>query len=279
MKKFYKHLLLSVILVFNLPVIIVLAHPGSLDGNGGHYDRSTGEYHYHHGYPPHQHPNGECPYDFDDQTNTDSGTGKSLNQTINSTIESATNTRVDTMNSEVKIQTTEQKDNSDTWFQIGSSIILGGGTVYVIFKGIADDKKSRNEKAALTAQKQFERQKQIALNNAKFQKEYNYYFNLYAFYDPIHFVTKPKNAYIRDWLPVTSGRGTYGKYTVYITQTGTKYHTNKNCVNAKMIRKNAIHVIRSYAPCLKCVKEPIPSLDWYIEYARIVSIKRKYNIP
>lgn len=41
------------------------AHPGRTDSKGGHHDGSS--YHYHHGYPPHQHING-CPYDFDDQT-------------------------------------------------------------------------------------------------------------------------------------------------------------------------------------------------------------------
>lgn len=44
-----------------IPIISPL-HSGGTDGNGGHYDHSTGEYHYHHGYPAHQHPNGECPY-------------------------------------------------------------------------------------------------------------------------------------------------------------------------------------------------------------------------
>lgn len=38
------------------------AHSGRTDKNGGHYDRSTGDYHYHHGYPAHQHPGGICPY-------------------------------------------------------------------------------------------------------------------------------------------------------------------------------------------------------------------------
>ena len=47
---------------------MVYAHPGRTDYKGGHYDRSTGEYHYHHGYPAHQHENGVCPYDFDDNT-------------------------------------------------------------------------------------------------------------------------------------------------------------------------------------------------------------------
>lgn len=41
----------------------VYAHSGRTDFNGGHMNHSTGEYHYHHGYPEHQHPNGICPYD------------------------------------------------------------------------------------------------------------------------------------------------------------------------------------------------------------------------
>lgn len=52
--------LLALILLFILPVS-ALAHPGGTDANGGHYDGS--EYHYHHGYPAHQHTNGVCPYD------------------------------------------------------------------------------------------------------------------------------------------------------------------------------------------------------------------------
>lgn len=38
------------------------AHSGGTDENGGHYDHSTGEYHYHHGHSAHQHPGGICPY-------------------------------------------------------------------------------------------------------------------------------------------------------------------------------------------------------------------------
>lgn len=58
-----------------IPVISfsVYAHPGRTDSSGGHYDHSTGEYHYHHGYPAHQHPDGVCPYDFDDKTSQSSG--------------------------------------------------------------------------------------------------------------------------------------------------------------------------------------------------------------
>lgn len=55
------------------------AHPGRTDADGGHYDRSTGEYHYHHGYPAHQHTDGICPYDYDDQTGSNSGSSSGDN--------------------------------------------------------------------------------------------------------------------------------------------------------------------------------------------------------
>ncbi|MCH5199136.1 MAG: YHYH domain-containing protein [Oscillospiraceae bacterium] len=48
--------------------LTVYAHPGKTDEQGGHYDWDTGEYHFHHGYPAHQHTDGVCPYDFDDKT-------------------------------------------------------------------------------------------------------------------------------------------------------------------------------------------------------------------
>ncbi len=51
--------------------IICFAHPGKTDSDGGHYDHSTGEYHYHHGYSAHQHPNGVCPYENEPTTKID----------------------------------------------------------------------------------------------------------------------------------------------------------------------------------------------------------------
>lgn len=46
--------------------LTVFAHSGRTDENGGHYDTSTGEYHYHHGWPAHRHDGGKCPYDLED---------------------------------------------------------------------------------------------------------------------------------------------------------------------------------------------------------------------
>lgn len=60
------------------------AHPGRTDSQGGHTDRDTGEYHFHHGYPAHQHEDRDgdgvkeyCPYNFSDNTGANSGTPSS----------------------------------------------------------------------------------------------------------------------------------------------------------------------------------------------------------
>ena len=74
-------IIIAVICVISFS-ILCFAHSGRTDANGGHKDSSTGEYHYHHGYPEHQHPNGKCPYYFDDKTNhSDSNDSNSLTGT------------------------------------------------------------------------------------------------------------------------------------------------------------------------------------------------------
>ena len=60
-------------------VVPVLAHPGGTDSSGGHHDTSTGEYHYHHGYPAHFHTNGKCPYQQNTSTNSPSYSSNSSN--------------------------------------------------------------------------------------------------------------------------------------------------------------------------------------------------------
>lgn len=57
-----KVLCLSLLLILCFPSL-AFSHSGSTDANGGHYDHSTGEYHYHHGYSAHIHYHNICPYD------------------------------------------------------------------------------------------------------------------------------------------------------------------------------------------------------------------------
>lgn len=78
MKKLF--IILLIVLVFLLLLnFFVSAHSGKTDSNGGHYDHSTGEYHYHHGYPAHDHYDmdgdgrKDCPYKFNNKTNSGSG--------------------------------------------------------------------------------------------------------------------------------------------------------------------------------------------------------------
>lgn len=39
----------------------IFAHSGGTDSDGGHLNHTTGDYHFHHGFPPHSHEDG-CPY-------------------------------------------------------------------------------------------------------------------------------------------------------------------------------------------------------------------------
>ena len=75
-------MMLCVIMMSICPVVVI-AHSGRTDGAGGHYNRSTDEYHWHHGYGAHQHEDMDgdgdldCPYDFRDTTGSSSGSSSS----------------------------------------------------------------------------------------------------------------------------------------------------------------------------------------------------------
>ncbi len=60
MKKRNALVVILLALALALPCV---AHSGRTDASGGHYDNSTGEYHFHHGKPAHKHyADGSCPY-------------------------------------------------------------------------------------------------------------------------------------------------------------------------------------------------------------------------
>jgi len=53
----YKSLYILIALLFPY---FSYCHSGGTDSKGGHYNRSTGSYHYHHGNGPHKHVDGWC---------------------------------------------------------------------------------------------------------------------------------------------------------------------------------------------------------------------------
>ena len=54
-------------LFITLPFISAFAHPGRTDSEGGHINHSSNSYHYHHGYSAHQHNDGYCPIEPDNE--------------------------------------------------------------------------------------------------------------------------------------------------------------------------------------------------------------------
>lgn len=69
---------LFIVIIITMLCTNIAAHSGKTDADGGHYDHSTGEYHYHcGGNPAHWHPNGVCPYDKKGTTGSNSSSSSS----------------------------------------------------------------------------------------------------------------------------------------------------------------------------------------------------------
>lgn len=124
MKKNKYVILLCIALIIFLS-FTAYAHPGRTDGNGGHYNRSDGTYHYHHGYPEHQHINGQCPYDFHDMTNHNSG---GISTTRNSVSAST-------------VIESEEESNGEGVFKLLGFLFFGGLLATYSSGFVADPKK------------------------------------------------------------------------------------------------------------------------------------------
>ena len=122
-------IILSVAACMMMLSLIASAHAGRTDSNGGHYNNSTGEYHFHHGYPAHSHYDMDedgvidCPYNFDDKTNKISNSSNNSNNSQSTTNSSSNQT---TASSDTK------QGKKVTFFDIFISLIL-----IIIFSAIA----------------------------------------------------------------------------------------------------------------------------------------------
>ena len=105
--------------------VAVSAHSGKTDINGGHYDRSTGEYHFHHGFPAHQHTDGICPYDFVDQTDT--GTS------VNGTKKSESTVPVQKESGETEQEVMEVGESEKKLSAGGKIALLAWGVLFLIY--------------------------------------------------------------------------------------------------------------------------------------------------
>ena len=287
-------------------------HPGSTDSKGGHNDHSTGEYHYHHGYPAHQHEDLDgdgvldCPYDFKDKTGQNSG-GLSNGTSGNTTRGGY----------EYPKPTPSARPSSEKLFDSFWDIIsyifqclfaLGILSMFVL-PIVCEIKKKKAEKTRFIRYQQEEnkRQEQRLKDEAKqrqveeaqekikrlqaeqqFIKEKNEYSALYAGKSLLEACNAPDGCYIsEDGLPASrSGLiDRWGsEYTFYVSRSR-KYHeascrygVNGEAVNAFTLREDLkTRIYYRKSPCGLC-KPVLPDLSWYDEYLRIKAIVIKYQI-
>lgn len=244
----HKSILLLLVIALLMGGASSAAHSGRTDKNGGHRDSSTGEYHYHHGYPAHQHENGVCPYNYDDRTGWNSGSASSSKSTK-------------TPKPEVIIEYVEvEKEQSKT----GLYLLGGASGILLIFafrKGaLANARKAELENKIKEAQEL----RQIIMDLGGI--------------NPSRVI--PKGTELgEDGLPREANPNRYfawgERYTFFTSNSRKTYHLH-NCRHAGYTQENAVQV-RYLKPCKVCNPE-LPDLSWYDEYKRLKKLKDKYNL-
>lgn len=147
----------------------VFSHPGRTDSNGGHYNRSTGEYHYHHGYPAHQHKDGVCPYDYDDKTASKSSSTVSEKSTTEEqhalmpTKSRATESTTAANSTKTSTHSTDLLNDPDFWLYVIGAVIC----LYILAMPVVICLKSKKSKNALDSYKHSLSQKAIEIESLK----------------------------------------------------------------------------------------------------------------
>ena len=280
-----KLLLCAVCLLFG--VVVTFAHPGSTDSNGGHYDRSTGEYHYHHGYPAHQHTGGICPYDYDDRTGWNSGTsGGSSSSNVT--------------------RTESQTDDTDNGFKIGLGLVVfpllllgifgffdwAISHIRSFFKNCAFVLSGRSRKAAAQLRTEldeikahYQRLTNIPMDDllrteldeikAGYQRLAN--INVDDLRRSCHV---PADSYlsVADLLPYSNDDiGPFGRYTVWLNHRGDIYHDPGCRYFSADCPINAINLPRNAQPCRKC-RPLLPDTTWVAPYRKILKSLCNFHV-
>ena len=237
-----KFLLFTTLLLFPLLIIAVIAHPGGTDGSGGHTNHSTGEYHYHHGYPAHQHTNGECPYDFDDKTNHGSGG--------NSTTKS------------------EDKELRAFWW-VTIFLAIAAGIAILIIKIIDNRTISELNAKIYRLKNEIGSLNDTIRNTKKEVAEAMKYANR-----SIYEITDiPESIEIAiDGTPIIQDVYTTG----YMAKT---FHCNPHCRNYALIPCKFYNALR-LSPCSYCTPKELKAFSrWFANYASRLNFLAKHNVP
>ncbi len=266
-----------------LCVVVAYAHPGRTDSNGGHYNRSTGEYHYHHGYPAHQHTGGVCPYDHDDRTGWNSGTSGGS---------SASNVT----------RTEPQNADTDHGFQISPALVISLFLllgIFVFFNRARSlfrncvfvfSGRSREEAAKLRAElngikTDYQRLTNFPMDDIlrteldEIKADYQRLANINVD-DLRRSCHVPADSYLSasDLLPYTNDDiGPFGRYTVWLNHKGDIYH-DPGCRYFSADRPiNAINLPWNAQPCRKC-HPALPDTTWVAPYRSVLRALRNFHV-
>lgn len=256
MKKIFCFFILLIVIFLSFSAS---AHSGKTDSDGGHWDNNTGEYHYHHGYPAHQHTNGECPYDFKDNIKHTEKSNYNYNYSYTTTTATTTANK----------SSSSDADISETIYLICAVSVFLSFALVEFFLLVKNKEKYQKEKNRLSHEKEEIKrkgEKEAAelhscideltnkLSDSESEKEkykslYQKYLKLSENYSDI--ITQSFNfKNIHDILPLipentsflyekntylprnTKKPGKYGSYTVYRSRNGCVYHFLQGCSGA-----------------------------------------------
>ncbi|MEE1046971.1 MAG: YHYH domain-containing protein [Clostridia bacterium] len=260
MKRFIK-IICIVVLCILLSAIIVSAHSGRTDSNGGHYNRSTGEYHYHHGYSAHEHYDmdgdgiKDCPYTYDTY---DKKTNYNNSEVVNN-------------------KTNNETSLSWVYWLIGIMAVVVCVMFFVIRaknKEIEEHKieiansakKLRNLEESMKNQEQIyiaTHKKEInnlTVQITSLEKQLNERNSeLIQIQRKVQNMEKAPNgmAFAEDGMPIFWKKNAdrpYGDYTVFYSSKSKIYHIDRYCAAVSSTKQHIFNVIGTGTPCKKCAE-------------------------
>lgn len=265
-------LIISIIASFSVSTV---AHSGKIDGAGGHYDRDSGDYHYHHGYSAHEHSDmdgdgvKDCPYNFNDKTShsitTNNADGDDNVPIANSNVPTwiifFILVMAITSIAMIGIIITKCKKVNEQQ----TEIIRLNSQISYLDRGLKD-KEHRcmgpylERINDLTSQVSLLK-KQVEESQAKLSKKQQIIECMEQSPTGIKFAD--------DGLPIfwkKSDDKPYGDYTVFRSPKSKVYHTDRFCASYSAKREHIFNVIDKGIPCKKCAEgffEFTSVPDWY----------------
>ena len=259
-----------IILLFCSLSSSALAHSGKTDARGGHYNRSTGEYHYHHGYSAHDHwdmdDDGDldCPYDFDDATNHSRGESSGKVYTSNISDNSSSDTK----------QTERNTVPSYAYWIIGILVFI----IFVMYFVIQSKNETIDSNERSHRLKELDTKKGISALHKDLTEKFGADY-LYAISGA------PSGDYVDEKsLPHSSTALTNkfsDEYTFYLggpwNNSETKYHHSSCRYARSALPINIIQIknSRRYRSCALCYRK-LPDTAWVEKYNAHYSFLKQY---